>query len=167
MRRAASRGDPWRRARRCRGRRSACRVPAGGRAAPQSRVRSQAALPQPGAIALGRLERAIEGLAGGEDAILLDHDPVVVADREQVLQALVDLRAAGAELAEHAGGPGLLEALALCMEACKQIEVDVLEMHVVDQLARLAQERQRVAATEGGVAGVEAEAEQARVHLRQ
>ena len=53
------------------------------------------------------------------------------------------------------------------MQAGQKLQIDVLEVHVVDELARLAQERQRIAAAEGGVAGVEAQAEQARVHLRQ
>ena len=105
------------------------------------------------------------GSPGGEDAILLDHDPAFVPDPEQLLEAFVDLRAARAELAEHACRPGLLEALALGVQAGQQVQVDVLEVHVVDELARLAQERQRVAAAEGRVAGVEAEAEQARVHV--
>ena len=109
-------------------------------------------------------ERVVERLAGRQHAVLLDHDPGVVAAGEQLLQAVVDARAAAAELAEHAGRPGLLHARALLVQTGEQIEVDVLEVHVVDELAGLAQERQRIAAAEGRVAGVEAEAEQAGVH---
>ena len=44
--------------------------------------------------------------------------------------------------------------------------VDVLQVHVGDELAVGVEERHRVAAAEGGVAAVEAEAEHARVDLR-
>ena len=50
------------------------------------------------------------------------------------------------------------------MQASEQLEVDVLEVHVVDELARLAQQRERIAAAERAVARVEAEPEQRGVH---
>src|SRR3954464_8705898 len=83
-------------------------APYGGRAcrAPRSRSeRLQTALAQPRAIVLRRFEHHVEGLAVGEDAILLHDDPAVVARAAQFLQALVDVRTARAERTEHAGRP--------------------------------------------------------------
>src|SRR5438034_890770 len=107
-----------------------------------------------GALVVGRLGEP--GGVGGED-VLLDDEPPAEADLGSGPQHAVDVDVALAQAREHLARPDRRGRFAGGDDLCEAVQADVLEVEVVDAGAPPSEERDRVAATDRQVTGVEAE----------
>src|SRR5262245_12817708 len=107
-------------------------------------------LPQPGAVVALLGARVRERAVALEHAVLLDHDPAVVA--AQLRAEALEVDVALAERAEQAAAPGADHVGALFADPLEDLHPRVLEVDRADPLPPVAQALDRVAARDREVA---------------
>src|SRR5439155_6327617 len=93
------------------------------------------------------------------DPILFDADPALVADPGQLGEEALQIDVAAAELAEDPAPPGLERVGAIADDAAEDVRPHVLDVHVGDARAPVAQRLDRIAAADQEMAGVDSEAD--------
>src|SRR5580692_4582415 len=104
---------------------------------------------------LGR--RAREPLGAARQDVLFDHQPAAERDPAQALQHGVGVQVAAAQRAERLPGPDLGHRRLVRDDLGHDRQPGVLEVHVVDPVAEVAEHGHRVAAAEQHVPGLQAQ----------
>ena len=104
---------------------------------------------------LGRRPR--EPLGAARQDVLLDHQPAAERDPAQAVQHGVGVQVAAAQRAERLPGPDLGHRRLVRDDLGHDRQPGVLEVHVVDPVAQVAQHGHRVAAAEQHVPGLQAQ----------